>query len=49
MDERNPECNGKDDLMDNGWIEKNGDYELEDVSDIKKPVHMYTTSFGHIL
>lgn len=43
MDKRNSGCKGRhriEQQIDSGQI-KNGDLELEDISDIKKSTHMY--------
>jgi hypothetical protein len=38
VDRRKPGCNGTERIGRNGQIEKNGDWELENISDIKKPI-----------
>jgi hypothetical protein len=32
---------------DSGWIEKNGDWKLEDVSDVIKPTHSHLRTYVH--
>jgi hypothetical protein len=38
------ECK-EDSVWMDGWMEKNGDWDSEDVSDIKKPIH--TSVYNH--